>query len=894
MSKYEPFYWLNKESTDFLSKGYLIKGQTPIERIRFIADTAENYLGIIGYADKFYDYMSRGWFSLASPVWSNYGTNKGLPISCFGSYPDDNMESILYTQAEVGMLSKLGGGTSGYFGALRPRGASITNNGESSGAVHFLQLMDAVTNVVSQGSTRRGYFAGYLPADHPDILEFLKIGHDGNTIQGIYTGVSISDEFMASVLNQEDTAVEVWLAIINSRKQVGFPYLVFTGNANNNKPECYSDKPIVASNLCVTGDTKILTKDGYKLIQNLEGKTVECWNGKDWSLTPIFKTSDGQEVLEVNLSNGATIKATPYHKWYVAKQDSRGKLLGEEIKRTHELQTGDKLIKFNLMPVDHGSLILADAYTNGLHTAEGTVYHSDACRISLYGDKQNLLSHITGYTSTSVTTDKEGTVRTNVHFSKNVLKPKFYVPSAEYTVASRIQWLSGLLDGDGTLTSNDGTESLQLTSINFSFLNELHLMLQELGVNSKVSKISDGKYTSLPTNDGSGNYKDYWCQPTYRIIIAGSSLQQLLNLGLTCKRVQPTTRTYNREATHFVKVISVVDNNEIAPTYCGTEPVYNKLMFNGVLTGNCSEIMLPSNPDETFVCVLSSMNLLHYDEWKDTDAVEVLTMFLDSVVTEAIDKLNVMQSKTKPEEWFLHRIQRFLENHRALGLGVLGLSSYYQSIGVSFDSQKAAKLNYEMFKLIREKAENASIELGTRYGCVMGTNRRNTTLLAIAPTKSSSFILGQVSQSIEPLMSNYFINDTAKAKIVYKNKFLEELLESKGKNTSDVWQSILMNDGSVQHLDFLSDDEKAVFKTFAEIDPNFIIEQASIRQEFIDQGQSLNLLIGPSMKPKEIHQLYVKAWKLGIKALYYQFGISSAQELSRSKLLQNECSACHA
>ena len=103
-----------------------------------------------------------------------------------------------------------------------------------------------------------------------------------------------------------------------------------------------------------------------------------------------------------------------------------------------------------------------------------------------------------------------------------------------------------------------------------------------------------------------------------------------------------------------------------------------------------------------------------------------------------------------------------------------------------------------------------------------------------------------------------------------------------------------MNDGSVQHLDFLSDDEKAVFKTFAEIDPNFIIEQASIRQEFIDQGQSLNLLIGPSMKPKEIHQLYVKAWKLGIKSLYYQFGISSAQELSRSKLLQNECSACHA
>lgn len=890
MSKYEPFYWLNKESIDFLSKGYLIKGQTPNERIRFIADTAENYLNIPGYADKFYDYMSRGWFSLASPVWSNYGTNKGLPISCFGSYPDDNMESILYTQAEVGMLSKLGGGTSGYFGALRPRGASITNNGESSGAVHFLQLMDAVTNVVSQGSTRRGYFAGYLPADHPDILEFLKIGHDGNTIQGIYTGVAISDEFMSRVLNQEDTAVEVWLAIINSRKQVGFPYLVFTGNANNNKPECYSDKPIVASNLCVTGDTRILTREGYKPIQSLSGQTVECWNGTNWSPTPIFQTSEGQEVIEVLLSNGHVIKATPYHKWYVAKQDARGKLIGEVMKRTFELQPDDKLVKYNLEPVTHGAKELPHAYANGFHTADGTVYSNGSPRISLYGNKKDLVDKFTGYNSIT----EDSSARLNINYKPEVLQSKFFVPSSDYSVQSRLEWLAGLFDGDGTLTNNNGTESIQLVSVNKPFLLELQLLLQELGVDAKISLISEAGYRKLPANDGTGKLKDFWCKESYRIMLAGSYLNHLVSLGLPTSRVVPTTREYNRKATQFVKVVSVTDNNEVAPTYCGTEPEHNRLMFNGVLTGNCSEIMLPSNPDETFVCVLSSMNLLHYDEWKDTDAVEVLTMFLDSVVTEAIDKLNVMQSKTKPEEWFLHRIQRFLENHRALGLGVLGLSSYYQSIGISFDSQKAARLNYEIFKLIREKAENASIELGTRYGCVMGTNRRNTTLLAIAPTKSSSFILGQVSQGIEPLMSNYFINDTAKAKIVYKNKFLEELLESIGKNTSDVWQSILMNDGSVQHLDFLSNDEKAVFKTFAEIDPNFIIEQASIRQEFIDQGQSLNLLIGPSMKPKEIHQLYVKAWKLGIKSLYYQFGISSAQELSRSKLLQNECSACHA
>src|SRR5690606_26262463 len=162
------FKWLNENSRKFLASGYLTDDATPEERIREIGERAESILGIPGYADKFYHYMSEGFFSLASPVWSNFGKKRGLPISCFGSHIDDDMGNILFTQSEVGMMSKLGGGTSGYFGKIRHRGAPVKNNGQASGAVHIMQLFESMVDVVSQGSVRRGRFSPYLPIEHND------------------------------------------------------------------------------------------------------------------------------------------------------------------------------------------------------------------------------------------------------------------------------------------------------------------------------------------------------------------------------------------------------------------------------------------------------------------------------------------------------------------------------------------------------------------------------------------------------------------------------------------------------------------------------------------------------------------------------------------------------
>lgn len=247
--KYE---WLNDTSRKFLESGYLVNGNTPEQRIKEIADTAESILGIKGFADKFTEYMARGYYSLSSPVWSNFGNSRGLPISCFGSHISDNMASILYTQAEVGIMSKLGGGTSGYFGDLRPRGAEITNNGESSGAVHFMRLFESITDVVSQGSTRRGRFSPYLPISHPDIEEFLNIGTEGDPIQELTHGVTVSNEWLTSMIAGDAKKRAIWAKLLQRRVEIGYPYIFFEDTVNDGTVDVYKDKVlrINHSNLC--------------------------------------------------------------------------------------------------------------------------------------------------------------------------------------------------------------------------------------------------------------------------------------------------------------------------------------------------------------------------------------------------------------------------------------------------------------------------------------------------------------------------------------------------------------------------------------------------------------------------------------------------------------------
>ena len=305
----------------------------------------------------------------------------------------------------------------------------------------------------------------------------------------------------------------------------------------------------------------------------------------------------------------------------------------------------------------------------------------------------------------------------------------------------------------------------------------------------------------------------------------------------------------------------------------------------------CNEIYLPTSETESFVCCLLSMNLFTYDEWKNTDAVKLAVMFLDAVMSDFIKKVKDIPS--------MYKTYNFAKRHRALGLGVMGWHSLLQQKMIPFESFEAQQLNTSIFKYLKENSYKASIEIGDKYGHApifdevetSDIKRRNTTLLALAPTTSSSSILGQVSPSVEPYASNYFVAGLAKGSFTRKNLQLENLLINKNKNTEDVWKSIIQNQGSVQHLDFLTDREKEVFKTFQEISPFTIIQQASARQYFIDQGQSINLKIPNAMSIRDVNKVHMEAWKLGLKGLYYQRGTSVAKEAVLSMM---ECKSCEA
>ena len=547
----EKYKWLNKQSRLFLERDYLEEGMLAEKRVKQISDNAEKILGIKGFSDKFEHYMSLGYFSLATPIWTNFGNKRGLPVSCFNSHIPDDTVGIFNKVGEVGIMSKNGGGTSGYFGDLRPRGSKISSGGQTDGPVRFMELFDKTADVISQGSARRGSFAAYLPIEHPDIEEFLQIRESGHPIQNMSIGITITDKWMKEMIEGDKEKRNLWGKVIKKRFESGYPYIMFTDTVNKNAPKVYQDKK-----------------------------------------------------LKINSSN------------------------------------------------------------------------------------------------------------------------------------------------------------------------------------------------------------------------------------------------------------------------------------------LCSEINLASDELNSFVCVLSSLNLLHWDEIVKTDAVETLVYFLDAVNEEYVTKTRDLR--------YMEAAHNFAKSQRALGMGVLGWHSLLQSKMIPFESMEAKFLNNSIWKVIRERADKATEELSEKLGepeLLKGYGRRNVTTIAVAPTTSSSFILGQVSQGIEPENSCYYVKKLSKGNFTYKNPFLRKVLEKYGKNDEDTWKSILIKSGSVQHLEFLTDNEKDTFKTFGEISQKEIVIQASQRQKQIDQSQSLNIMIHPKTSPKDVSKLLIDGWELGIKTFYYQRSCSPAQEFSRSLL---ECKSCEA
>ena len=890
--------WLTTAGYQMLvERNYLMNGETPIDMYNRIASRADELLNnevpvpapYTSWSDAFFAVMWRGWLSPSTPVLTNMGTDRGHPVSCSGTHIPDTIRGFYQARTEIAQLTQRGYGTSAGLDAIRHRGAPISKGGTANGIMQPASGIVDDMKDISQGSARRGSCGLYLDILHPDFDELADqiLAED----QGWNVGWNLTDNYKALFFKDPTEADRRWTKTLKTKLVKGKGYLHFLDKVNAVRPQMYVDRGyfVKHSNLCVTGDTKVLTKEyGYTPIKDVAGQTLECWNGDKWSLTPLFKTSDGQKVVTVELSNGQSIKATEYHKWYVAKQDNRGKLLGYEELRTAELQVGDKLQKFSLSPVTHGTKQLPLAYENGFYTADGTKVRNRQ-RIYLYHDKNKLLPFFKDYSSKRESVANEND-NIRIELTYNDLQPKFFIPDSSYSVASRLAWLAGYFDGDATITNNNGTESIQVASTNRNFLNDLLLMLQELGINAKVTVGAEAGYKRLPTNDGNQGTKEYWCESTYRLLIPGSELNSLLAVGYQANRVMPIQRYYNRKASQFVKVTSIVDNDEVRPTYCGTEPDNHKLMFNGVLTGQCSEISLFNDEEHSFTCVLSSINIAKYDEWKDTKLIHIATVFLDTVIDDMLEK-------AKSEEGF-EKVVKFTENTRAVGLGMLGEATYYQQKMWPFGSMQSILFN----QLISKQMDNQTLEtsklLANYRGCpeyMKPYGERFSHRIALPPTMSTAEILGGVSQGVEPVYANVYEAQTAGG-IVYRiNPTLLSLMKERGVYNKQTMQRIAENQGSVFAEDWLTAYEKEVFRTAFELNQETILLMASHRQKAIDatrggQGQSLNLYFKEETPEEEISRLHSLAFDdPHIKSLYY---VRTLNEKSKLNVPTPTCTAC--
>jgi ribonucleoside-diphosphate reductase alpha chain len=526
--------FMDEVALSTISKGYLLPGETPRKAYKRVAHAVAVRLNRPDLESKFFKYIWNGWIGLASPVLSNTGTDRGLPISCFGVDTPDSVRGIGLTNAELMKLTASGGGVGVGVSRIRPRGEEIKGNGMSEGVVPWCKIYDSSIIATNQGNVRRGAASVNLNVNHEDIHEFLQIrrpkGDPNRQCLNLHQCVVVDDAFMRKLNDRDETAMTIWLEILKSRMETGEPYIMFEDNVNKDNPLAY--------------------------------------------------------------------------------------------------------------------------------------------------------------------------------------------------------------------------------------------MMNNLNVS---------------------------------------------------------------------------------------------------MTNICTEITLHTDEDHSFICCLSSLNLAKYDEWKDTDVVEIATYFLDGVMQEFIDKTDGKEA--------MRRTNNHAKKGRALGLGIMGWHTFLQKKNLPFNSIASTAWTHTIMSKMKMEAEAASRKLAVEYGEPLwckGTGMRNTHVMAIAPTVSNSRISG-CSAGIEPQPANVYTFNGAKGTFIVKNKELEKLLTERGFNTEKIWDQILIDGGSVQQLsnEILPEEDKEVFLTFAETNQLALVQQAAIRQKYIDQTQSLNLAFAPTDSPKWINQVHMEAWKLGIKTLYY-------------------------
>lgn len=860
-----------------------------------------------------------GRFQPATPTFLNAGRSSGgAPVSCFLLRIEDNMESISRSITDSLQLSKRGGGVGLLLTNIREAGAPIKKmENQSSGVIPVMKMLEDGFSYANQLGQRDGAGVVYLNAHHPDIMSFLDTKRENADekirIKTLSLGVVIPDITFELAKNNEDMYLfspydvervygkpfadisvtdmyhemvdnpEIRKKKINARKffqtlaeiqfESGYPYIMFddTVNAANVAPNIGR---ITHSNLCVAPETRVLTDKGYLPIGDLAGQTVNAWNGEKFSPSLVAKTGENRELITITFSNGGSLDVTPYHKFYVKNDYYKPAV---EVSAA-ELVEGDRIEKFELDVIDAPAKDFPRAYTAGLHTAEGTYGRNGSPILRLYPGKLHLGESIE-YKSSSIKEDASGRVSYTLH---DDTPRKFHVPT-DYSLRSRLEWLAGVIDGDGY---GNGAVGIQIASIHADFLEEVRILLTTLGVHSKWTKHKDAGSTQFRESE-----KFYDTKEIYRLVISGSEAQKLRKLGLPTKRVIIDKYEHQRSAREFVKVTSVVATGRIDDTYCLNEPDRHKVVFEGIQTGNCSEIAQPfvastywndgsfANVGMDVSCNLGSFNIAKMNKLTDLNdfsrSVRTAYRFLNNVSEEAdIDCSPSVQAGNL--------------RSRAIGLGQMNLHGALIEMGIPYDSEEArlffdtymAEITYAIINHSVSKAaeteevfegyrgsrwEDGSVitsiqkhfnryspEERAKFSRLNLTHRRweelqclisrfglyNRNLQAIPPTGSISYINNSTS-SIHPVTSLIEIRKEGKTGRVYYPAY------------------------------GLTNENKDKIKTAYEIGPEPIIDMYAVSTPYIDQAQSLTLFFKDTATTRDLNRAQIYAHKKGIKTLYY-------------------------
>lgn len=833
-------------------------------------------------------------------------------------HPEDSVEDIMKIGTEMTTVFKSGGGVGVDISHLRPNGA-ITHNAAriSTGAVSFMNIYNAIGETMGFHGRRGATLIG-LDCSHPDIEDFINI-RKTKSLSAMNISVKVTNEFLDAVkndleyvlhfhvdatgedINKPIKAKKIWDELCEMAWDYGDPGLLYMDNINSNNFQSNNPKfKIEICNPCVTGTTPILTDEGYFHIKDLVGKEVNIWNGMQWSTVKPRITGHDQKMKRITLSNGMSLDCTWYHKW-IMTDGSR--------KEAQDLSVGESLSKWSYPVLDIGtnSLDAKEAYTHGFYSGDGTVGLNE---IALYDSKRELVPYM--LISELRETPSNPNRLTAKIYSEKLRYNKTWVPSTQYDVNTRLNWLAGLIDSDGTL--NDPSGSVTISSINKDFLKNVQLMLTTLGVHSSVTLMRSSGIKSMPANNGTGEYKDYYCQDCYRVIISGFNMFKLLQLGLKLFRINIDNIKPNRDASKFVTIVSIEDIPDEETVYCVNEPFNHSVVFNGIMTANCSEYTGPAGNS----CNLGSLNLYNFIDNKFSNTAKLNTnrlYFAVKTSIKALDNILDYGYDLQPLQIFKDNIDQW----RSIGLGFFGLADAMIALKIKYDSPEGVNFARYVAFIMQASAMAASIEYAKEKGCFKLCNKtallhndlvnkvindannkfkgfnipepliddishfkrnikkygmRNSQLLSIAPTGTISLMANEASSGIEPIFKVFmkrtshgmedkkiFFNVVAHsvAQLISYNNYNSSIkINEDIENVTDETLSSILT--TVKQLyPFVIEAE--------ELDPFMKINVQSAVQEYVDNAISSTINLKESATIDDVSKIFLSSGEAGLKGI---------------------------